>query len=124
MLHQLNNRCRPNGSPVGWVFFLKTELSAPPTGERVYPTKLQPGQLVMVNLPSIGSVPITLINPRGSLAWEATSLNYMRSSRARRRTHLLFFFERFCQTARKWTDLNAEEEENKIIKKNRLPCCL
>ncbi|KAK4811127.1 hypothetical protein QYF61_019758 [Mycteria americana] len=72
VLHQLNNRYGPTGSPVSRAFFVKTELSAPPTRKREYPMTLQPGQPVMVNLPSIGTVPMTLTKPRGPLAWEAT----------------------------------------------------
>lgn len=43
LLSQLNDWYGPTGSPVGRAFFLKTEFSAPPTGEKEYHAKLQAG---------------------------------------------------------------------------------
>lgn len=70
--HQFNNRYGPTGSHVNWAFFGKTELRAPLSGKRKYLTALQPGLPVMADLPSTGTVPVTLSQPCGPLAWEAT----------------------------------------------------
>ena len=55
-----------------------------------YLIALQPGQPVMVNLPQIGTVPMTLTKPRGSLAWEATD-----SSGAKHRISAQWIFPSF-----------------------------
>lgn len=68
MLHQLNNR-----QSASQAFSLsKAELGALPSTCRKYQIALQPGQPNMVNLPQIGTVPVTLTRPYGLLAWEAT----------------------------------------------------
>lgn len=54
------------------AFFAKAELDALPSNERKYRTALQPEQPAMVNLPQMGTVPMTLTKPYGLLAWEAT----------------------------------------------------
>jgi len=90
VLHQLNNRYGPTQSPVSRAFFVKTEFSTPPTEKRECPTTLQPGQPVMVNLPSTGTVPMTLTKPRGSFAWEAAN-----SSGAKHRISAQWIFPSF-----------------------------
>lgn len=59
MLHQLNN-----WQFASQAFSAKAELDALPSNERKY----QPGQPIMVNLPLVGTVPMTLTKPYSLLA--------------------------------------------------------
>lgn len=59
VLHQLNKWYGPTGSSGSWAFFAKAEFDSPPSDERKYLILLQLGQPIMVNLPQIGTIPMT-----------------------------------------------------------------
>lgn len=57
------------------ALFLSAPDRPPPSDVKIYPIALQPRQPLMVDLPQIGTVPVTLTKPHGPLAWEAEDSN-------------------------------------------------
>ena len=69
ILQQLNNRYGPYGSPITRAFLtLSSETNL--NNEHTW-SSMKAGQPVMAKIPSVGTIPVTLVKPRGFLAWDA-----------------------------------------------------
>lgn len=69
IIQLLNNRYGPYGSPTTRAF-LASPLEKPLNKGHTW-SSMKPGQPVMVKIPSVGTIPVTLIKPRGFLAQDA-----------------------------------------------------